>query len=158
MAREKHPPGGPDLRSGPRVFLSSHEWLGKKILKNGRKRSSSVENRKRFSTEDAGSPENSWNFRGTGSPPIPKESEETTEKEKICVRSQRNCLQFRWEVLPPICVFLYDPFMLLSSQNCMRGHHPRWWPGGFWGDRVGKNNDGLLNMLRRPIANVQISI
>ena len=52
MARKKHPPGGPDLRSAPRVFLSSHEWLGKKILKNRRKRLSPVENRKRFSTGD----------------------------------------------------------------------------------------------------------
>ena len=34
MARKKKPPGGPDLRSGPRVFLSSHEWLGKKILRH----------------------------------------------------------------------------------------------------------------------------
>ena len=47
MARKKHPPGGPDRRSGPRgdVFLPSHSWLDKKILKNRRKRSSAVENR-----------------------------------------------------------------------------------------------------------------
>ena len=49
------------------------KWVGKKIppgapisdrasQKNGRKHSSSVENRKRFSTEDAGSPENYIEF------------------------------------------------------------------------------------------------
>ena len=34
MARQKKPPGGPDRRSGPRVFLSTHEWVGKKILRH----------------------------------------------------------------------------------------------------------------------------